>query len=706
MAVQLSLERCGVVLLARSQGRTAPGPEPRRDPIHATDCGSDTPATTRGGQSNATGQQKPLHIAHWNAEGVCRKKLELQNFLRENRIDICCVQETHLTKDRRFFVRGYELYRHDREDRPKGGVLTLVRSGISSVETHRSDGSDTESITVEVVLGDRHLTVFNIYSPPSKMIELPCLPQDQGDWIAVGDFNSHSPSWGYSNLNGKGEEVEEWIVTNRLVLINRPEDPPSFYSRVWHTTSSPDLAVATDGIQKITERQVCAQLGGSDHRPIILTVQRHVGGEGRLPPSWNYKKADWGLFRKLTDESTSNIKVAGLDVDKAASLFTSTVLSAAHKAIPRGRRRDYKPFWNEELEHLHGQLSDARDKLEQDPSRERVDRHNLLKTSFEQKKTELAQQSWHDKTASLNLEKDTGKLWQLTNMLNGDNQQRAKTTLLTNGGCVAGREAANVFAKAYEGVSRVEIPQERVREVRQETRALREQCTNEPSPCMSDSLTMQELEAALKRLKKKKAPGADGITNEMLIHLGYKAKRTLLMVFNLSWHSGKFPSRWKEAHIRPILKKGKDKGKPESYRPVSLLSCIGKLLERIVNKRLLWHLESNSILADTQSGYRQHHSTEDQLAYFTQNIEDAFQEKKKVLAVFFDLSKAFDTVWKEGLLLKLMRAGVGGKMYRWLSGFLFQRTARVKLDGKLSRQVKNREGVPQGGVISPTLFIV
>ena len=89
----------------------------------------------------------------------------------------------------------------------------------------------------------------------------------------------------------------------------------------------------------------------------------------------------------------------------------------------------------------------------------------------------------------------------------------------------------------------------------------------------------------------------------------------------------------------------------------------------------------------------------------TQDIEDAFQEKKKVLAVFFDLSKAFDKVWQEGLLLKLLRAGVHGKMYKWLSDF-FNRTARVKVDGTISRQVKLREGVPQGGVVSPTLFLV
>jgi ribonuclease HI len=192
----------------------------------------------------------------------------------------------------------------------------------------------------------------------------------------------------------------------------------------------------------------------------------------------------------------------------------------------------------------------------------------------------------------------------------------------------------------------------------------------------------------------------------MLKHLGHRAKRTLLQIFNLSWHSGKFPSKWKEAHIRPILKKGKEKSKPENYRPVSLLSCTGKLLERVINARLLWHLESNHLLTPTQTGYRQHHSTEEQLAFLTQDIEDGFQEKKKTLAVFFDLSKAFDTVWKEGLLLKLLRMKVCGKMYNWLHDFLFQRTARVKLDGTLSNLVKMREGVPQGGVVSPTLFLV
>ena len=137
---------------------------------------------------------------------------------------------------------------------------------------------------------------------------------------------------------------------------------------------------------------------------------------------------------------------------------------------------------------------------------------------------------------------------------------------------------------------------------------------------------------------------------------------------------------WKEAVIKPVPTKGKDKKNPHSHRPISLLSYVDKLLVRTVIRRRISHLESNSILSPTHTGYRKIRSTEDQLAYLAQNIEDAFHEKKKILAVFFDLSNAFDTVWKEGLLVKLLRTGVRHKMYTWTQHFLFARTARVKLD--------------------------
>jgi hypothetical protein len=169
---------------------------------------------------------------------------------------------------------------------------------------------------------------------------------------------------------------------------------------------------------------------------------------------------------------------------------------------------------------------------------------DILSNFFEEEKAEQTRKIWHEKTASLNLEKDTTKFWHLTNLLNNDNLQQKKTVLLVGGEPVTGKAAANVFARVYEAESIVNLLQERVRKVRQKTRPLENHRESEVSPYMSNSLTMQELQGALKKLKKKKkSPGADGITNEMLKHLGYKARTTLLYIFNLSWHSGKFPSK-------------------------------------------------------------------------------------------------------------------------------------------------------------------
>ena len=132
---------------------------------------------------------------------------------------------------------------------------------------------------------------------------------------------------------------------------------------------------------------------------------------------------------------------------------------------------------------------------------------------------------------------------------------------------------------------------------------------------MTDPFSMMELKDDLKKLKTWKAPGPDGTTGEMLKHLGACSRAVLLKIFNHSWMKGVVPAVWKEAVIIPVPKKGKDKKNPRSYRPISLLKCVGELLERMVNQRLISHLESNSVLSLTSTGYRKFRSTEDQLAY-------------------------------------------------------------------------------------------
>ena len=124
---------------------------------------------------------------------------------------------------------------------------------------------------------------------------------------------------------------------------------------------------------------------------------------------------------------------------------------------------------------------------------------------------------------------------------------------------------------------------------------------------MNKMFTQKEFDEAVASLKTEKSPGPDKLTNEMLMHLGSKAASKLLAIYNNSWKTGAIPQSWRDAHMIPIQKQGK---KTESYRPISLTSCCGKLMERMVNTRLMWHLESNNLLANEQAGFRKHHSTE------------------------------------------------------------------------------------------------
>ena len=156
----------------------------------------------------------------------------------------------------------------------------------------------------------------------------------------------------------------------------------------------------------------------------------------------------------------------------------------------------------------------------------------------------------------------------------------------------------------------------------------------------------------------------------------------------------------------PILKRGKNKSKAASYHPISLTSSCCKLIERIINKRLQTYLESENILGQEQAGFRQYKSTDDQTTHLSQALEDAFQPKKVTLAVFVDLQRAFDKVWNDGLLVKLLRFGVSGRMYKRTNSYLYNRRARVLVDGKLEQKILLRQGVPQGGVLSSTLFIL
>lgn len=149
--------------------------------------------------------------------------------------------------------------------------------------------------------------------------------------------------------------------------------------------------------------------------------------------------------------------------------------------------------------------------------------------------------------------------------------------------------------------------------------------------------TIHEFHNSIDNLKQKKAYGSDEICNEFIKNLPTTKKQELLGIYNRSWQTGKLPAEWKLGLIIPILKPGKCPLTPESYRPITLLQCLGKLMENMVSERLKFFSESNKIIPDTQHGFRYRRSTLDPLLGIEKEIRTALVKRQLTVLVFFNL---------------------------------------------------------------------
>ena len=215
----------------------------------------------------------------------------------------------------------------------------------------------------------------------------------------------------------------------------------------------------------------------------------------------------------------------------------------------------------------------------------------------------------------------------------------------------------------------------------------------------------QEVLDLLMSLDTSKATGPDGIGPKLLHEAGPSIAPSLTRLINLCLNSAQVPQMWKHANVMPLVKKG-DASELNNYRPVSLLPCTSKILERIVFKNVYNYLRDNRILSPHQSGFQSGDSTVNQLAYLYHVFSKALDAKKDVRIVFCDVSKAFDRVWHEGLLYKLAKIGIGGKLLEFCKNFLSDRSQCVIVDGQQSDIGRVRAGVPQGAVSGPLHFLI
>ena len=313
-------------------------------------------------------------------------------------------------------------------------------------------------------------------------------------------------------------------------------------------------------------------------------------------------------------------------------------------------------------------------------------------------------EAWHTTCSSLSPKSNSKTVYSLLRSVAGSPSSSSSSPNFPN--CFSPRKSGSVHAaylRSHFSVSQPKALRSRARGYISEPHSRRS--LTRPSVLHSPPLNFLRLLAS--NHLPSTATGPDKVAYLLLKHLPRFGLDFFLHIFNLSWTSHSFSSIWKTSSIIPIHKMGKPLDSPASFLPISLTSCVSKLFEGIILCRLLFFLESNSILSPHQAGFRPGRSTLDQILYLSQSILDGFNKPRpgsRTILSTIVFSKAFDSVWHPVLYHKLISAGLPPCFTRWTQSILSDRRACVVFQNHKSRSFRVRRGVPQGSVLGPVLF--
>ena len=617
-------------------------------------------------------------------------------------IHIALLQET-LHRNTDPYITGYTHYTCKCQD--CRGIITYLRNDIQGEVKAISTDQRTDIQKATIWFQGKKYEIFNTYNPPTNNCNFDHLDRVQySKTVIAGDFNGHSPQWGYQNYNNTGKAIEELSNTTNLCIVQNKLTTPTLFHRAHKTHSRPDLTMLSSDLLQTYKSEVLDSIG-SDHRPILTMLTTPSQTIYRRRTRWNFKKANWDLYKTKSDELLTNIP-QNSSTEEYCDLITKGILKAASLYIPRGCRKRYRPFWDDNIEQAIKNREAARKILEKDPTIQNKIHLNQTTAKAKRAIKTAKKNKWVQTTTKLDLRKDGSKAWSLLSNLCGERRKCNPQPIYSENEKIGDdQKKAEVLNKHFASINKANKKTSSDK-VCINSLKNKEKASNASIALFEEALTLTELNRAMKKLKSHKAPGPDKIHNEMLTNLGPKGKNVILQLINRTWDKSEIPKTWRNATIIPILKKGKPAEDVKSYRPISLTSCIGKLAERMINNRLYWWLETTNTLNKYQAGFRAGQRTDDQLFRLSQSISNGFQDKKHTTAVFVDLQQAYDRVWRKGLFWKLNDAGVHGKLYKWLKSFLTDRTIQTKLNNAMSSKRVLEEGLPQGSSLSCTLFLM
>lgn len=650
-------------------------------------------------------------IALWNANGLAKHKQEVEIFLKHNNIDILLISETHFNSKSYLNIKNFTLYHTTHPDADitaRGGTAILIKQHIKHHELPKYQHSflQATSIVIEDWLGP--LTISAAYCPPNYRVkeeETKEYFKSLGSrFLAGGDYNAKNKAWG-SRLTapGRGRILHKIMQELKLNYLS------TFTPTYWPTDRDklPDLLdfFFTKGIAS-SYLAIEPNLDlYSDHTPVIATVSGTII-EKEKPEKLFTNNTNWDHYKELINEKI-NLQIplkTNEDIELAINQLNNVIQESSRTSTPETPPQrlnqncpiiiKQKIAEKRRLRRIWQRNRYPQDKIRYDKASRGL--KNLIKY--------LKNKSFSEHLESLTNTADTEySLWKATRNLEQRKEQIPPIRQPNGTWARTDSEKAHAFAQHLEKVFQPNPSQLSQTEEENINEELTAAFQMSPLP---ELFTVTEVHKMIQNnLHPNKAPGYELITGKLIKELPKKGVVFLTIIFNAVLRLGYFPAQWKVALVILILKPGKSPNDVSSYRPISLLPILSKLLEKLLLTKISPIIESSDLLPDHQFGFRHRHSTIEQVHRVVDTINQAFEDRSYCVAAFLDVSQAFDKVWHQGLLYKLKKV-FPHTLYLILKSYLQERYFMVKQEQEITKLYPVKSGVPQGSILGPILYIL
>lgn len=653
--------------------------------------------------------QNVLKIFHLNVQSLRSKQQILPPVLSLANARIVCLSEHWLHSGEHVTLDGYTLasvFSRTVRSTGRGGVAIYLTpdTGFSKNQSICDLAVELRAEVTAVDISNTKFTVVCMYRVPEDDVTtfLTTLEKVFHEinsrnrlGIICGDFNLNT-------LNPHGSTLDFIDCVNSNGFILTIDEP----TRITNTSSTciDNIMINFDAASITPE---CFNVGFSDHDAQMISITN----QSLLPTSSlrettefcrMYKNSQINCFMSQLSSIPWDDVFADNDVNQNFHNFQTRVsqlylLNFPLERKPKKKAKKIHPETVRALERLHDLNVLSRNFPQYKPLYHDL-KQKLIIDCKNRKKSEIRNRLIKSK----NLCKTS---WEIIREFKGEvKQKKGIEKLQINGENTSDRHSMASELNSYFINS--------VSELVSKLNALVTTASFSPTPRVSESMVLfptneHEVESAIKALKRSSSAGVDEVPVRLIKDASATMLKPLVKLINDSFSSGVFPTCFKQAKVVPIYKKG-SRNLASSYRPISILPSLSKVLEKIVDTRLKSFIKRNKILSESQFGFREGRSTSDACVSFLEKIIKILDKGEKACTVFCDLSRAFDTLDHGLLLEKLERYGIRGPANEWFKSYLSNRSQQVDVGGMGGQSgfIPIETGVAQGGMISPTLFLL